>query len=226
MWNDKYDHRKALIVSQGHARPMKQSPRGVVIHHGGMGVLNRYKKSKDRLGLRSPLDAHVYIYEKVSEYSGHYVVGQRVVQTVPETLVAWHAGYGKKRKQLEDKYMSGKWHTGPYSGQRFKWWRERWPGYPGPQNFVCGFRPNDSMIGIELVPVPPGERYSALQLNNLLELLMDICNRWGIPWKTDRLLTHNDVNPISRTTMGGTPWDPPGFFFSDLEYLLDMHHVV
>ena len=82
------------------------------------------------------------------------------------------------------------------------------------------------MIGIELVPVPPGERYSALQLNNLLELLMDICNRWGIPWKTDRLLTHNDVNPISRTTMGGTPWDPPGFFFSDLEYLLDMHHVV
>ncbi len=222
MWNDNYLQAPGLAFVQGRLRERTNKPKGFVIHHGGAGVIKRYKREKKKYNYTDAMDCHIRIYQDIMPYSGHYVVGDRaengVVQIIPDELVAWHAGIAHKEKL---QYQDFNWRFGALSRKRFKWWADRWPGLSGPQDFICRLAPNNHMIGIELVPTDETQ-FPEIQMINLAELLLDLSQKYDIPWRKERFLTHNDVNPLKRTTWRGQPYDPPVHFWPDLARILTL----
>lgn len=218
----------------------RASVSGVVIHTTGSGPYRRWKRQGQRLKENSSFDTAVRIYTKIMKASGHYVVGQdgQIVQLVPEHLAAWHVGSRKanlyRRNWMRDKY---------------KWWQERWPGYDSPLELADGklWAPypddapvswrtrwvsrngscNANTIGIEVVPPDHGSRaaWSDACWTSVILLTQDICYRNRLPLERQRILSHSDVHPISRTTRSGHPWDPSLNQFSYEKFLSARQHL-
>ena len=62
----------ARAVREGILRPRRIEPRGICIHTTGAGPWVRWNKNPDRF--ENPYEAARYIYERISKYSGHYLI--------------------------------------------------------------------------------------------------------------------------------------------------------
>lgn len=205
----------------------------IIIHHTGVGVLGRFNRDRQRFGWSLPIQAAIHVYTKIMNSSGHYVIGHegQVVQCVPDDWAAWHAGYGseRRRSKLAEWYARVKFTA--KKGKRpawvcrrdgrFDWWDVRWrvrgaPDVRGeivkvssPAEWFPDLDVNRRSIGIELLSTPGREPFTELQIQSLRQLVTDLCREYGIPLDNHHVLTHSDVCPLSRTTKGGEPWDPP-----------------
>lgn len=223
----------SLGVSRGLYAP-RASVAGVVIHTTGSGVIRRWKRQGKRFKERSPFDTAVRIYSRIMTASGHYVVGQegQIVQLVPEHLAAWHVG-GRKARLYRRRWMRPK----------YQWWAERWPGYDSPLQLANGelWKPYDkdaavswrarwlsrhgscnaNTIGIEVVPptLDPKSAWSDACWLSVVRLTQDICYRSALPIERQRIVSHSDAHPLSRTTRSGVPWDPNPTQFSYEKFL-------
>jgi len=194
-WNDIAQRRPGQAFRENKLPLFWRQPPGIILHHTGAGVLKRAKQWNV-----TPDEAAVRVYEKIMDYSGHYVVGESgIYQIVPETHQAWHTASPKLSAWNKDE---------------FQWWVRRWPYADTPRDVVPGssvqgWRPNH-LIGIEIVSVPAGETFSEATYRNLEALLRNIAGRYG--WPLDRLhvIGHADADPARRSlTDGSAPWDPP-----------------
>lgn len=198
--------------------PRDKGAYGVAIHQTGSGIVEQAKK----LGV-PPLEHAVAYYLKKDSYSAHYTIGFQgeIVQITDENDKAFHIGVSMADREL---YLSGKWKT-KAPAKIVELWQQRWGSrYKSPQHMYPDKTPNESYIGIELLPIvnkefpamdpvgSPGKgRYTLAQFESVVSLCKDIAKRWGFPkdWGlTARLVGHEDVSPLTRSTKSGLGWDP------------------
>ena len=184
---------------------------GVIVHTTGGGILSRFAREGAAKGDASPFDTAVRVYTRIMSASGHYVIGQggEVTQVVPEDVVAHHVGSAKSRP-----YLTGDtWHAARLA-DRYAWWHERWPGLASPRDLAGGHMwdggsCNGVTLGIEVVPPleGAGKPWSRACWASLAEVIADATHRHSVPLERDRIVTHSDAHPLSRTTPRGQPWD-------------------
>lgn len=130
-----------------------------------------------------------WLTNPVSEVSAHYVVDEdgRIVQLVPETLRAWHAGVAVWGDERDVNSAS----IGIEIANPGHWWDlaaspDRDPGEP--------------------VEVHPGYRpFPSVQIAAVIALARDVVARNGIP--AERVLGHSDVAPARKRDPGELfPW--------------------
>jgi hypothetical protein len=210
------------------------APCAVVVHTTGFGPIRRATERKFagwrlRWGVTEgdALQATVALYTHVMTASAHYVVGQdgTIVQVVPESHCAWHVGGNRSRA-----YFTNPAHC--LDDRRYLWWRVRWQGMQTPRELGGGrlWDPpreqlgilsqlragmpigscNANSVGIEVVPDHrnPAGPWSAEAWDAVARLVLDVCARNDIPVRKDRVISHSDAHPLSRTTPSGKPWDP------------------
>jgi len=200
--------------------------KAVVVHTTGSGiVLKALKRDED------PLAYAAAYYRGRRAYASHYLVGHdftradAIVGTVPENLVAYHAGVGRKLAAMYRQGL-GVWDTarkgpdglstGPEPLGRYSDWRERWPGLDGPHGLIklrAGV--NAQTVGVDFLAPEPGERHSDLQIRWVAALVRDVLERHGVPLAKGAVLRHADIDPINRTSKRGG-WDPPRYAFEAL----------
>ena len=220
IWSEQFPHIESLAFRRGKLDPIDRPVMAYVFHQAGRGVLRRYEREKKRFGYSGPTDCLIRIYREIMDPCGHYVVGpDKVVQMVPENFEAWHAGISRSNRSS---YLNGAWKRGILASRRFEWWVKRWPFKDGPQDLNCKLFPNYNTLGIELVPVPKGEKFPPQTLHNCVRLIKDLTKRWCLPYEKDFFLTHSDVHPLKRTTLKGVPWDPYPYFFDQLQVIMNM----
>lgn len=198
------------------AKPRK--PWGLLLHTTGGGVTKKAKKVS-----RSPVSVAIDIY--IASQNGHndggylwggphYVLDHdgHIYQVAPDNVVTSHAG-GPDRKA----YTSGAW-TKQLAQKALDAWRAKWPGFASPPNLYPTTSPNTAYIGVEMIPCGDGFgepaypdcRFTAAQIATVIALGRDCATRHGWPadWATTpRLLGHEDVQPLRRSTIAGC-WDP------------------
>ncbi len=210
------------------------APCAVVVHTTGSGPATRATspkfavwRSKHRIAYGDALGAALAVYGHIMPASPHYVIGQdgTTVQLVPESHAAHHVGAHNSRAYFT---RPADWDR----GTKFAWWRARWPGMESPRNLGGGrlWEPptvppgllrlaregfpigscNINTIGIEVVaPVAaPTAPWSAEAWHSLARLVLDVCARYELPVRRDRVISHSDAHPLARTTPAGKPWDP------------------
>jgi hypothetical protein len=209
-------------------REVHYAPAAIVVHTTGAGPIQRANDAdweSWRLKLDIPkgdaLMCAVASYANM-DASGHYVIGPdgTIVQVVPESHAAWHVGGAGSRPYFAERVTK-------LSGERYRWWRERWPGLTSPRQLAGGnlWRPafttpsivhrirsgfpigtcNENTIGIEVVGPGP---WSAEAWHALAALCVDIERRRGLVLRRDTVISHSDAHPLSRTSATGRPWDP------------------
>lgn len=186
---------------------------GVVLHQTGSGTVeNAQKHGWD------PLQAAVAEYLNPANYYAHYVVGYdgTIAQIADEHERAPHVGVSTEERQ---NFLSGSWKTMVASGF-VALWQKRWPTFKSPSHLYPGPSVNNVYVGIEMIPIVnksatprmPGLIYTQAQHQAVARLCVDIAKRWGFPalWeKSNRLVCHEDVNPLTRTTkVPPAGWDP------------------
>jgi len=187
--------------SEGKLDRMPETPRCIILHHTGSGVLDR----ADEWGVH-PDVAALHIYGSVIDFSPHYVVGETgIYQVTPETHKAWHAGLGEHRQERLSYYASGA------TPRDYEWWANRWPGKVNPRDLLPGGVGGNRCIGIELVAVPEGQEFSRATYENLKRLLRDLSRRLNIPLDRNHVLGHSDIDPKGRSYPLHS-WDPPPHF--------------
>lgn len=208
---------------RGRLLPRAGPARALVIHTTGGGVVRRHEREGARYHEETPFDTACRVYRTIMDASGHYVVGQagQIAQVVPEDLCAWHVGGGRSAP-----YWS-RWGWG--HGERYDWWRERWPGLDSPRDLADGHLWDPYVIGPGLaararaprswgrrsanawsvgVEVEHADEWAPEAWRSLARLVGDVAARHGIPLAREHVPTHSDVHPLSRTTRYGSPWDP------------------
>jgi N-acetyl-anhydromuramyl-L-alanine amidase AmpD len=187
----------------------EQQVRAIVVHTTGAGPVSRFQKldQRTRHGWKTPLDAAVFIYKTIMEFSGHYILdgdSGEIVQCVPEAIVAEHVGHSHYRA-----YKTGHWAT-----HDTHWWHERWPGKASPLDLAggklwTGGTCNGHTIGIEVVPraVAPRGVWTDTAWQSLIALIRDIGARHHILIDREHIVTHSDASPLSRS-VNDRPWDP------------------
>jgi hypothetical protein len=224
-----------LGYRRGRLREVHYAPAAIVVHTTGAGPIQRANEDRFeawRIKYDIPkgdaLRCAVVLYTHIMEASGHYVVGQdgTIVQVVPESHAAWHVGGAGSRPYFADRVTA-------LSGERFRWWRERWPGLTSPRQLGGGrlWEPpyeapgivhrirsgfpigtcNENTLAVEVVGPGP---WSAEAWHALAALCVDIERRRGLALRRDTLISHSDAHPLSRTTPAGKPWDPMGSTWS------------
>jgi len=189
---------------------------GLAIHTTGSGIVDLARKMK-----HDPLETAVNFYLNPDNYFPHYVIGYdgHIVQVSDEKERAQHIGFKDERAL----YLSGEW-INKLPGDVVALWRLRWPIYKSPAHLFPGPSPNSVYLGVELLPlakdmygaatatVYKDSPYSLQQYQALASLVKDIGVRYGFHngwWKTNQLVTHEDINPISRHTKKPPAcWDP------------------
>jgi hypothetical protein len=216
------------------------APCAVVIHTTGAGPCRRSTeerfagwRAKYDVPYGDALQCAVLLYTRIMTASGHYVVGQdgKIVQVVPESHCAWHVGGKGSRVYFNDPEHC-------LDAKRYVWWRARWLGLMNPRDLGGGHlwdpphneigvldrlragmpigSVNANSVGIEVVPDAknPTAPWSAEAWDAVARLVLDVCARNAIPVKKDRVISHSDAHPISRTTPEGRPWDPSASLWS------------
>lgn len=222
--------RPGLAYRRGILLPRMGAPVATVVHTTSGGPRARYLREGARKGDRDVLDTTLRIYGTIMEPAPHYVVDQlgQVAQVTPEALCAWHVGGAKSAPYHR---LGTSWIPRALRA-RYAWWQARWQGLDGPRDLAGGqlWAPyvvgpslaqrtrhplswgkgsvNAWSIGIEVIPpADPGAPWSPECWRALAELIVDIHRRQGVPLERDRVITHSDAHPLSRTTPKGTPWD-------------------
>lgn len=197
----------ARSVREGRLRPRRHEPRGICVHTTGAGPWTRWQKRPDRF--ESPYEAARYVYERISKYSGHYLIdgdSGSVCKLVDPMTVAWHVGSkGRWRYSL----------PGWASEKGLGWWFTRFRGCKSPRDLLDGAlwregSANQLLIGIEVAPPREGPRaeWSPEAWRSLRLMVEHLGKRFGIPADRYHVLTHSDAHPLARTTKSGAPWDP------------------
>lgn len=178
---------------------------GVVVHTTGQGVPSQAERSK-----MPPLRVALNIYGRSPNPFPHYVIGGggELVQICAESQRAWHAGV-----EADDRaaYLDGTWEQ-RVSPTALALWKAKWPGVKSPSHLYPTVSPNDCTLGVELVPLLVRDSatktlYTPAQYSTLAKLLADIAERHQIKLKGNRLLGHEDIEPLRRWSSPGG-WDP------------------
>lgn len=187
---------------------------GVALHCTGSGIVEKARKAKV-----DPLKYAVDYYLQPKSYYAHYVIGfdGTIACTADEHERAPHIGLTPEDAET---YRSGAWEKRAPS--RFvSLWKTRWasvvsPVHLFPKNPQGAYSPNSCYVGIELLvwlpgcpgaPLRPGMLYTRAQHEAAAELTKDIARRWGFRPEGSRVVCHEDVTPLTRTTKDGG-WDP------------------
>lgn len=182
----------------------KRIPWGVCIHTTGSGLL---REAKDH-GI-DPLAMAVELYCGAGANFPHHVIdwAGTILQIADEKERARHAGIDHNERAL---YLSGGWRK-KVSAVALKMWDARWPGKKSPLNLFPSISPNEDYLGVEMIPLPMVDKTGSLftqdQYNSLGDLLADIERRYNIRVVGQRLVGHEDLEPLTRWTSKGG-WDP------------------
>lgn len=204
----------------------------VVMHTTGSGIIGKALKAN-----ADPLDYAAEYYARPQSYASHYLIGYdgTIVGTVPENLVAYHAGVSKGRRKLYAKGLDH-WRRFVAKGRdlvdtgkvlsRYDDWRDRWPELASPLELIDGPSSNGVTIGVDLLAPLPGEKHPTTQIMWARALVIDLVDRYKLGTvtgsTTDELeipkraiLRHADVDPLTRSSKRGG-WDPPAYAFRAL----------
>lgn len=193
----------------------------VMIHTTGSGLIaNALKAGKDVLAY------YAAYYARADAYASGSVVGWegKVVGTVPDNLIAYHAGVSKtyraiyakgtavwRRHVLENGKLVDKGVPQPH----YEDWLARWPTLKSPLDLLTGPGVNSVTIGLDLLAPVAGAQHGETQLQKMAALIREIAGRQGIVVKKETVLRHSDIDPFSRSTSRGG-WDPPRSAFERL----------
>ena len=178
-----------------------------------------------RRGL-DPLDYAADHYARPDVFASHYLVGWagEVIQTVPEAVVALHAGVSTERRKLYRRGLAvwrrhvlraGKLADAGVVLGRYADWRQRWPDLTGPHQLVRPGGVNAQSVGVDLLAPPPGETHREPQIAATGRLVADVLGRHALVASRETVLRHADVDPLTRTSAAGG-WDPPWYAFVQL----------
>jgi N-acetyl-anhydromuramyl-L-alanine amidase AmpD len=196
-----------------HTFPARSAPiYGVAVHQTGSSTVEAALKAG-----ANPLEYLADYYLKPDSYSAHYVIGWdgEIVQVVPDDEKAEHIGFLPVDRQA---FLDGSWVT-HLPASVVALWRAKWPAFKSPAHLFPGPSPNNVFVGMELIPIvdgagvqplEPGMLFTQEQHDAAVELAADIAARAQLPtgWQLgNRLLCHEDVNPLQRTNSHGG-WDP------------------
>jgi len=187
---------------------------GLAVHQTGSSIVEQaHAEGVD------PLVHAVAYYGKPDSFSPHYLINfdGKIVQITNEREKAKHVGFPPADR---DAYLSGTWVTKVSSRTR-ELWQAAWPAFKSPAHLFPGPLTNNVFIGVEMLPITENKeavpaswllegRFSKEQHNAVLELAVDIAMRWEFPagwWRSSRLCSHEDLNPIERSVSSGG-WDP------------------
>jgi hypothetical protein len=224
-----------LGYRRGKLREMHYAPAAIVVHTTGAGPIRRANedrfeawRAKHDIPKGDSLRCAVVTYSHVMDASGHYVIGPdgTIVQVVPESHAAWHVGGSGSRPYFNAPETC-------LQAERYRWWRERWPGLKTPRELAGGnlWREpytvpglvhriksgfpigtcNENTLAVEMVGPGP---WSAEAWHALASLCIDISQRRGLALKRGTVISHSDAHPLSRTTPAGKAWDPAPFAWS------------
>ena len=207
----------AHILGGLHAAPARPGAVfGVAVHQMGSDIVERAVSAG-----ADPLTFAAEYYLKPDSYFAHYVVGYdgEVVQVCDDTQKALHVGFQPADRAL---FLDGGW-VDKLPPEVVSAWRAHWPGLVSPAHAFPGPSPNAVYVGIELIPIVdgcgaapahwlPAAKFTAEQHEAVVDLCVDIGRRHTLPtsWAmTARLTTHEDLNPLQRTTRKPPAgWDP------------------
>lgn len=176
----------------------RPEPWGLCIHQTGRGIVERAKQSG-----ADPLSFALSFYAGSPAFA-HYLIGWKgeTFQIALDNERAPHAGISRRERKL---YRSGAWKK-KVSPAALDLWQRRWP-FQDPTELYPTTSPNDSYLGVELLPLAD-RTFTDAQYRALVALWRDIEDRHGIDLLDDgRLVGHEDIEPLSRWNKGGG-WDP------------------
>lgn len=201
----------------------RASPFGLVVHSTGSGAPT--KAAAEGLPVT---DWAVRHYKRKG--GTHYVIGWggvdagELVQVASDRAIAWGVSMRKQRASVR----AGRFER-DLSPTTVHHWRQRWPDHSDPMALLPpGARSvNSHYVHVECppcvyysnkiryVPATPmrkGLRFTAAQHDAVAALAVDLARRHGWDkdaqwWRTTRLLGHEDVSPMTRSTSAGG-WDP------------------
>ncbi len=208
-----------------------RKPWGFLVHTTGGGVTDLAKKQG-----KKPLDVALKIYIDSQNGSNGYTWGGpgyvldfdgSLYQIAPDEAKTHHAGSSNRPF-----YLNGSW-VGKVTTEVANQWRKNWPGRKHPYSLFPSTSPNEDYVGLEMIPIgdgfggapmAPGLRFTKEQHDAVVALAKDLGARHGWPKDfggTNRLLGHEDVDPIERSDRFGG-WDP-GFLrakpYFDFKYV-------
>lgn len=202
---------------------------GIVVHTTGSGLPEAARKA----GI-NPVERAVGYYKK--SFGTHYVCGwnpNELIQVASEDESANGVGVTAQK----DKNQKGQVESvrGDYNGSWEKdlpaslvtRWKERWKhtGAKTPLDLFPTKFANSCYVHVEMIPcyfsmgnknvfgaepMKEGLYFTKEQHDNVAKLAVDIAERNGWPegwYRTGRLVTHEDISPISRHDKNGG-WDP------------------
>lgn len=202
---------------------------GLAVHQTGSGITGAAAAA----GVPA-LEYAVAHYSTPGENFAHYVVDYdgAIVQIADERERAWHVGLSAEERRL---YLSGEWER-MLPKKLVDLWKRRWPAYSSPAHLFPGTSPNNVYCGVELLPLEPkpagfepmfpGARHTLAQHQAVAMLAADLGDRRGLPrgWhRTGRLVGHEDLEPLARSTRGAG-WDP-GFLRPGGDLYFDLDFV-
>ena len=197
-------------------------PYGLLVHTTGDGIPSKCSTIEEV----SSVAVAEYVKMDIANGVGpHYVISPdgSAVELRDPSKKAWHAAVSAHDRQ---RFLSGMWETeNKVDKSVIDWWHRRWPGTKSPSHLYPAKSPNDSYVGVELVPCGTYDkqtwkptlaggrmvfgRFTIDQYYALAELCSDLRHpkEWEEP---GRLVGHEDVNPITRP--GWDPGDKIGAF--------------
>ena len=213
----------ATPIAQLRDVPDRTSPVfGFAGHTCGEGIVDQALK----LGV-DPFTHVVGFYSDAdkAQFFAHYVIGYKkgqIAQIADEGKKAMHVGFPAADRAA---FLDGSW-AGRVSPDTLSTWKAKWQmggrSFKSPAHLFPGPSTNNVYVGAEMLPLPddpskvgatpayPGAKYTADQHLMLGQLAVDIAARQGFGplwWTGPRLLGHEDLNPLERSTKSGG-WDP------------------
>lgn len=196
-----------------------------VTHTSGRGLPNK----AERKG-QYPTVAAVDHYNK--SHGCHYINGYRgheggdFLQIASDIEQAMGVGIDSSKPE-ENQWKSvlrGTWKEDLPSNALVKRWQERWPGYSNPLDLLPGTKyVNSYAVHLECIPLTkywmkelslephkPGMLFTRAQHESVALWYFDLAKRYnwdGEWWRTPRVVGHEDLTPLSRSTKAGG-WDP------------------
>jgi len=233
-WNELVHPSNVLESPNKNARtPASAAPTHIVIHVTGTNDLNSVKKTflaphsvsahylvtpsgelfqfvKDRgRAYHAGIDTNTRkLYRKGYDKWSGYLKYFNWYQGYPDDAI-YLDGDAKPVWDKHEAFFVTHRDKGPWTD--FSYFRQRSPNVEVPVNFDIDPDPNNYSIGIECLSVGaktkdetayPDEMYKALD-----SLIGNLCHEYGIPRTKERIVGHEDVNPIGRFG-----WDPNAGF--------------